>query len=102
MKGGKLLRCKKKTDGILNLSLGLLHGKGIYLLNTTTRIRDFPVGAVVRKPPASAGDARDLVSIPGSGRCPGGGDGSPLQFSCLEAQQATVRGVSKSWTQLSN
>ena len=64
----------------MNLSLGLSHGKGIYLLNTTTRIRDFPVGTVVRKPPASAGDARDLVLIPGSGRCPGGGQAAHSSF----------------------
>ena len=87
-----------KTNGILNLSLGLSRGKGIYLLNTTTRIRDFPAGAVVKKPPANTEDARDLVLIPGSGRCPGGRNGSTLQLSCLEAQQATVCGVTKSWT----
>ena len=34
--------------------------------------------------PANAGDVRDLSSIPGSGRSPGGGHGNPLQYSCLE------------------
>ena len=34
--------------------------------------------------PAKAEDARDLGSIPGSGRFPGGGHGDPLQYSCLE------------------
>ena len=34
--------------------------------------------------PASAGDIRDVGLIPGSGRSPGGGHGSPLQYSCLE------------------
>ena len=34
--------------------------------------------------PAKSGDARDLDSIPGSGRSPGGGHGNPLQYSCLE------------------
>jgi len=33
--------------------------------------------------PASAGDTRDACSIPGSGRSPGGGNGNPLQYSCL-------------------
>ena len=33
--------------------------------------------------PASAGDARDMGSIPGSGRSPGEGNGNPLQYSCL-------------------
>ena len=32
----------------------------------------------------NAGDAGDLSSIPGSGRSPGGGNGNPLQYSCLE------------------
>ena len=31
----------------------------------------------------SAGDVGDLSSIPGSGRSPGGGNGNPLQYSCL-------------------
>ena len=39
---------------------------------------------VVKNPPANAGDVRDVGSIPGSGRSPGGGHGSPLQCSCLE------------------
>ena len=34
--------------------------------------------------PANAGDIRDIGSIPGSGRSPGGGHGNPLQYSCLE------------------
>ena len=38
---------------------------------------------VVKTPPASAGDIRDVSSIPGSGRSPGGGNGNSLQFSCL-------------------
>ena len=56
----------------------------------------------------SACKARDPGSIPGLGRSPGGGHGSPLQYSCLEnpmdrgAWHATVPGVTKSQTQLSN
>ena len=44
-----------------------------------------PGGAVVKNPPANAGGARDAGSIPGSGRSPGGGNGNPLQYSCLES-----------------
>ena len=50
----------------------------------------------------------DLGSVPGSGRFPGEGNGSPLQYPCLEnfmdrgAWQATVRGVSKSQTRLND
>ena len=53
---------------------------------------------------AFAYNAGDLGSIPGSGRSPGEGNGSPLQYSCLEnpmdegAWLATVHGVAKSWT----
>ena len=61
----------------------------------------FPGGTVVKNLPANAGDARDVGSIPGSGRSPGRENGSPLQYSCLEnfmdrgAWQATVHGVAK-------
>ena len=66
------------------------------------------VALVVKNPPVMAGDVRDLGLIPGSGRSPGGGNGNPLQYSCLEnsmdrkAWWATVHGVTKSWTQLSD
>ena len=39
---------------------------------------------VVKNPPVSAGDVRDMSSIPGSGRSPGGGQGNPLQYTCPE------------------
>ena len=42
---------------------------------------DFPGGSEGK---ASASSAEDLGSIPGSGRSPGEGKGSPLQYSCLE------------------
>ena len=57
---------------------------------------------------ASAYNAGDLGSIPGSGRSPREGNGNPLQYSCLEnpmgggAWWATSHGVAKSWTQLSD
>ena len=38
---------------------------------------------MVKNLPANAGDIRDTCSIPGSGRFPGGGNGNPLQYSCL-------------------
>ena len=65
------------------------------------------VALVVKNLPASAGDIRDVGPIQGSGRSPGGGNGNPLQDLCLEnpmdrgAWRATVHGVAKSWTQLS-
>ena len=59
------------------------------------------VALVVKNPPANAGDIRDVGSICGLGRSPGGGLGNPLQYSCLEnpmdrgAWQATVHGVER-------
>ena len=44
----------------------------------------FPYGSVVKNPPANAGDAGDMGSIPGLGRSPGEGNGNPLQYSCWE------------------
>ena len=59
---------------------------------------------MVKNPPANSGDAIDSDSIPGSGRSPGGGNGNPLQYSCLGnpmdrgAWWATVHGAAKSQT----
>ena len=66
---------------------------------------DFPGGLDGK---ASAYNAGDPGSIPGSGRSPVEGNGNPLQYSCLEnpmdggAWWATVHGVTKSPTQLSD
>ena len=66
---------------------------------------DFPGGSDVKEFACNAGD---LGSIPGLGRSPREGNGNPLQYSCLEnpmdggAWQATVHGVAKSRTQLSD
>ena len=55
----------------------------------------------------NSGDTGDSGSIPGLGRSPGGGNGKPLQHSCLKnpmdrrACQATVKRVTKSQMQLS-
>ena len=64
---------------------------------------------MVNNLPASAGDARDtaLALIPGLGRFPGGGNGNPLQYSCLENRTdrgvwwITVHGIEKNQTGLS-
>ena len=66
----------------------------------------FPGGSVVNNSPANARDTRDMGSILGSRRSPGGGNGNPLQYSYLEnpmgrgAWQAAVYGVAKSQTGL--
>ena len=66
----------------------------------------FPGGSVAKNLPTSAGDAGDLGSISGSGKCPGGRNGNPLQYSCLDnpMDYPTSRWVTKllmtSWTPL--
>ena len=61
--------------------------------------------SVVKNLPANAGDSG---SIPGLGRSPREGNGNPLQYSCLGnpmvrgAWRATVHGVAKNWTHLSD
>ena len=60
---------------------------------------------VVKNPPANA-DVRDVSSIPGSERFPGGVHVNPLQYSCLENPmdrgdwQAMAHRIAKSWTLL--
>ena len=59
---------------------------------------------VVKNPPANAGDIKDMVFIPGSGRSLAEGHGNPFQYSHLEnpmdreAWWATVHEVAKTWT----
>ena len=62
----------------------------------------FQVVLLVKNLPANAGPGGDAGSISGSGRFPGGGNGNPLQYTCLKnpmdrrAWWATVHGVAKS------
>ena len=64
--------------------------------------RGFPGGTSGKEPIANAGDVRDMGSVPGPGRSPGGGHGNPLQYSCLEnsmdrgAWQAIIHRITKS------
>ena len=89
---------KKKTFFIANLFPEEFAGHMIMM----SLIIKSQVALVVKSPPANAGDTRDPVSIPGSGRSSGGGNGNPLQYSCLENPMdrgvlgATVHGVAKS------
>ena len=68
----------------------------------------FQVGSVVKNSPVNARGATDSGMIPGSGRSPRGGNGNPLQYSCLEdpmdrgARRATAHEVTRSRTRLSD
>ena len=61
----------------------------------------FPDDLVGKESTCSGGDTRDVCLIPGLGRFPGGGNGNPLQCSCLKSPRdrgawwATVHGVSE-------
>ena len=86
------------------LSTCLWRSSVIHVVFNFHRGAGSPGNAVVKNLPASTGDARDVGSVSGSGRSPGEGNGSPLQYSCLEnsmdrgAWWVIVHGVTKSWT----
>ena len=88
-----------------------LEGKWLYCCSSLnpqieiSYIWAFQVALVVKKQSASVGDIRDVGSVPGLQRSPGGGHGNPLQFSCLEnpmnrACWVTFHMVAKSQTWL--
>ena len=70
------------------------------LLRSLTEERASQVALVVKHPPASAGDLRDMASIPGSGTCPVEGYGNSLQYAYMHITKpswfmlATDRGLS--------
>ena len=76
----------------------MLLGKILKFDNATV---GFPDGSVGKESACNAGDRGHVGSIPGSGRYPGGGNGNPLQYSCLGnpmdggAWRAVVHGVTK-------
>ena len=77
--------------------------------NTRRRGKDKGTGSIFNRSSVGkelACSAGDLGLIPGSGRSPGGGNGSPLQYPCLEnpmargAWQATAHGVTRAGHEL--
>ena len=80
------------------------HSSKASILWCSAFFRDSLVAQMVTRLPAM----RETHSIPGLERSPGEGNGNPLQYSCLEnsmdggAWWATVHGVAKNWTRLSN
>ena len=85
-----------------------LYRPNLKIINYIYEIGGSPGDIVVKNLPANAGNTRDAGLIPGSGRFPGGGHGNPLQYSGLEnpmdrrAWRATVHGVAKNWTRMSD
>ena len=92
---------------MLDTLLGNLYNILSYSLLQPHMRKGFPGGSTGKESSWNVGDARNVASIPGSGRSPGGGNSNPLQYSCLEnsmdrgAWRAAVHGVAKSHTQLS-
>ena len=82
-----------------------LNSPSLFFISSTVTCCYFPGGSMVKNLPAMW---EDVGWIPGSGRSPGGGHGTPLQYSCLEnpmdrgAWRGTVHGVAKSQTWLNN
>ena len=81
----------------------------LFLCLFLIEIRASQEALVVKNLPANAGDTRDVGSVPGRGRSPGGGNGYPLQYSSLTrspmdwgAWRVTAHGVEKSGTRLSD
>ena len=81
---------------------------GVAESETTKRLSGASLVTQGKELACNAEDIRDTGLIPGSGRSPGGGQGNPLQYSCLEnpkdrgAWRATVHGITKSWTRPTN
>ena len=95
----------KKLITITAVIIGVNSFKHLNILSTLQILVVFPGGSDGKESACYAGD---LGSILGLGRSSGEGNGKLLQYSCLEnptaggARQATVHGVTKSWTRLSN
>ena len=99
----KILAWKFQHLAVLELTCHLFLSACVkWYLACTLDIMASQVALVVKNPLANAGDIRHMGSIPGSGRCPGGGSGNPLQYSGLEylmdrgAWWAMVHRVAKS------
>ena len=109
--GGGISQFGEPSFTFVRFPGGLVLGFGTF--TTTAWVRflvwevfwGIPGGSVVKNSPASAGATEDIGSTLQSGRSPGEGNGSPLQYSCLGnpmnrgAWQATLHEVAKSQTQ---
>ena len=97
----EFIQSYKSQTQVLSFKLNIW----ILFIYLVISVLGFPCGSVVKNLSANVGD---MGLIPGSGRAPGGGNGNPLQYSCLGnpmdrgAWQATVHGIAKSRTQLSD
>ena len=103
--GGKLTLLKAQPMPLVGESTKGTQGLTRKAFLVTRLSLGFPGGSVIKESACNAGDPG---SISGLGRSPGEGTYYPIQYSCLEnsidrgAWWATLHGVTKSWTWLSN
>ena len=98
--------CLGQVTGLLCASTPFSKKVDKRMMPANKGVRASQVVLVVKNLPGNARDIRDVSSIPGLGRSPGEGNGSPLQYSCLEdfmhrgTWQATVCRLAKNRTKL--
>ena len=95
---------EKKKDNSISGGLAIYQVLIYHIWYSKEQLSPFPGGSAGKE---SASIAGDQGLTPGWGRSPGEGNGNPLQYSCLEnpidrGPLATVHGVAKSWTRLSD
>ena len=106
VRGIRLVNLATHTDDYKRLRVSTKSVMSIKRWGSRTSLASRLPGLAVKDLPANVGDIRDSGSIPELGRFPGGGHGSPLQYSCLEnpmdrgAWWAMVHRVTKSCTWL--
>ena len=77
-------KTRHKTILLFLLSKGTYSISDLEITNKSNILGASQLALVVKNPPANDGDMKDVGSISGLGRSPGGGHGNPLQYSCLE------------------
>ena len=84
-----------------SITLGVRISTHEFCVHAKSLPMGFPDSTMMKESACNAGNTTDAGLIPGSRRFPGGGNGNPLQYSCLKnsmdrgAWQATVHGVTK-------
>ena len=83
-----MMLCELKLGTVVGIFPIVFCYQGSWTLGERTEhslfFKNTQVALVVKNPSANVGDLRDVDSIPGLGRSPGGGHSKPLQYSCLE------------------
>ena len=108
-KGRRILYCRATKEALRDYFKNLFPSEQMYFIRKENDLfwspsRENPKW--LKNPPANVGATGDTGSIPALGRSPGGRNGNPFQYTCLdnlmdrEAWQRTIYGVAKSQTRL--